>query len=145
MNNSSIKVILQKLVNVGNPVFLVKLLNNTSSFVKEHQNKHPNQDNSEKVYVSIANEIFLLTGKSFIKVDKLPEDCSLVILSKENYDELATFLKISDSKVNLKKLMKSLRKVDNIKRYQEIMRIISSSFSTNMSIPQLTHVVIDLI
>lgn len=145
MNNSSKKVLLQRLAKVGNPVFLVKLLNSISSFIKSHQNDYPNEDNSKELYISVGHDIFLLKGKSFIQVDNLPNDCSLVVLSKENYDELASLLKIDNSKVDLKKFMKSLRKVDSVKRYQEIMEIISPSFSTNMSIPQLTQLVVGMI
>ena len=145
MNNSSKKVLLQKLAKVGNPVFLVKLLNSISSFIKSHQNDHPNEDNPKELYIAVGQDIFLLKDESFIQVDNLPSDCSLVVLSKENYDELVSFLKIDNSEIDLKKLIRSLRKIDNIKRYQEIMKIISPSFSTNMSISQLTQLVVGFI
>lgn len=141
MNNESIKIILKKLVNVGNPGFLLHLLNDVGSFVKAHQNGFPNDGNTTRSYLVIGNDTFLLSGRLLSSIEKYPESCCLIYLSKEDYIKLTKLLGMSTKEVDIKKLMKLLRKVDNIRNYKLIMEVISTSFSTNMSIIQLCQLV----
>lgn len=144
--HSNLKKIKNRLSNVGSPVFMYHLLNDTVSFIKEHQSEYPCNEEVKKAYIVIGESKFILQEQKISGFSEIyPTGCPLITMSKENYLELMSFLGESNTKIDLKRLIQLLRKVDNIKKYKEIMGIISNSFSTNMSVIQLSRLVVQQI
>ena len=126
--------VLKRLKNVGNPIFLLKLINNTTKFINTHQMMNKAKNVSE-IYLNISLEYYIYMNGVWKKTDILNDESGVIQVSKEAVDELAELLESDSSDIN--KMFKEMRRIKNIQRYQEIFEIFDNSFKINLSISQL--------
>ena len=129
--------LLKKLKNVGNPLFLVKMMNQGNKFMASHQIE-PKAEETDRMFLDISGVYYELQKKQAVPVETIDAKYIVIKMSQQAVDALAELTQ-SDSK-NLNKLLKDLKKVENIKKYQEIFAILDDSFAINVSVSQLIKV-----
>ena len=127
----------KKLKNVGNPLFLVKMMNQGNKFMASHQIE-PKAEETDRMFLDISGVYYELQKKQAVPVETIDAKYIVIKMSQQAVDALAELTQ-SDSK-NLNKLLKDLKKVENIKKYQEIFAILDDSFAINVSVSQLIKV-----
>ncbi|UXV61695.1 hypothetical protein [Lactococcus cremoris] len=120
--DNSINKILGRLSNVGNPIFLLRMLQEIRGYIKKHPLDYPISDNFNNVYFDIEGEISLIENMLVTKGVTLPAKANVI-----------TFL------------LKEMRSVKNIKKYQEILEAGDESFSTNLTSNRFALIVLNQI
>lgn len=126
--------ILKKLKNVGNPIFLLRLINSTNKFITSHQ-VIPKAKDSSRLFVGISGRYFEYKDKKLQTVPEILDGYSFIKVSQETVDSIAKIVNADGDDLN--KLFKELRKVKNIKKYQMIFEILDSDFELNLQLTQL--------
>lgn len=129
--------VLQKLKNVGDALFLLRLINSTNKLISNNQMKKKAEDTSQ-VFIDISGNYYEYYNNKIIPTDTI-DDGSVLIRAKEEAVKRVSKLIKSDSK-DLNKLFKDLRRKKNIKRYEEIFQIIDNNFEINVTMTQLIKI-----
>lgn len=133
---NDIKKVLSKLGLVINPLKLIKLLQQVDYLFKHHQNNYPNDPKATDLYLEIDSSVYIFKGKTFSKVEKIPEVCSLITLSEESVTKSLALLGKTEQR-DINSLLKALSKVKNADTFHKVIDEISEDFSTNLSMSQL--------
>ena len=126
--------VLNKLKKVGNPLFLMKLMNQANKFIASHQ-MEPKAEDTSRLFLIVSNDCYEFNGKKFVTIEHVEAGYACMKVSKEALSELATFIGSETNDVN--KLFKDLKKAEHVKQYQNILAILDDSFTINLSVSQL--------
>lgn len=126
--------ILNKLKNVGNPMFLLRLINNTNKLLSKNQMPEKAQSPSQ-LFIEISGKSYRYQDKKLLGTETIDEGSALVKTDQETVDKIAELIE-SDS-TNINKIFKDLRRVKNIERYQEIYAILDQNFKINVTLSDL--------
>ncbi|MGF2028172.1 hypothetical protein ACQUFH_01225 [Lactococcus lactis] len=126
--------VLKKLKKVGNPMFLLRMINEVTKFIASHQ-MNEKAINTETIYADISGVSYKFNEKKLDKIKGFDGNAAYVKVSQTAINEVAEL--ISSDNEDLNKLLKDLRKVRNLKLYKEILNILDSSFEINISLTQL--------
>ncbi|GFH42249.1 hypothetical protein Hs30E_08000 [Lactococcus hodotermopsidis] len=123
--------LLAKLKNVGNPIFLAKMINEVRKFINQHQTEFPQGENRETIYLAVSDKVFKLTNGKILTLKSLPNKGSLIRVSQRELQAFAQLLEVESD--DFGKLIKALGKKTNLKQYQKITKSVDTSFETNLT------------
>ncbi|MBN7275438.1 hypothetical protein GNF18_09825 [Ligilactobacillus pobuzihii] len=126
--------ILNKLKNVGNPMFLLRLINNTNKLLSKNQMSEKAQSPSQ-LFIEISGKPYRYQDKKLLGTETIDEGSALVKTDQETVDKIAELIESNSTDIN--KVFKDLRRVKNIERYQEIYAILDQNFKINVTLSDL--------
>lgn len=126
--------ILKRLKNVGNPMFLLRLLNSGTKFVSSHQMAEKAHDTS-RLFLDISTEYFEFHGKKLTSIDKIPAGSALIRVSRDAVENVAKIINSDADDVNV--LFKDLRRSRNIKKYALLLDALDKDCQMNIQLTQL--------
>ncbi len=138
---SEINNIFNRLKTVGNPQFLIGLLNSINKLFK-NRIEYPMDNNTNKIYFRIDNEYFKIDNLKVESINILPKACPFFSLSKTSIFAILELLDITGEDY-LNDLLIQLKRIKNIRRYKEIIKIIQSDFKTNMTVLEFTKIIVN--
>ncbi|WP_050800251.1 hypothetical protein [Lactococcus cremoris] len=143
--DNSINKILGRLSNVGNPIFLLRMLQEIRGYIKKHPLDYPISDNFNNVYFDIEGEISLIENMFVTKGVTLPAKANVITLSEQALYKIALLVGVVNDEMLISNLLKEMRSVKNIKKYQEILEAGDESFSTNLTSNRFALIVLNQI
>lgn len=102
---------------------------------KAQPHNYPKDKKSQKLYLKVEDDIYFFQRKRFVQVEFLPQKANLIKVSQGALAHVAHILGKPDADINV--LLKTLRQVDDISVFQEIMTELSGNFSGNISLRQV--------
>ncbi|MCJ1970977.1 hypothetical protein [Pseudolactococcus carnosus] len=133
------KLLLSKLKSVGNPLVLLKMMNEIRIFVKSHQIDFPkNEDKS--IYIQI-DDVFYQVEQNRIENHKAVSEGNYIFMSEAALLKVKKIMSL-DSTVSLSEVIISLRKARNIKQYKLLLEAVNDDFKTNISMVNLVEIAI---
>lgn len=125
--------ILMKLKNVGNPIFLLRLINSTNKLIANNQMSVKAKDLS-RLFVDIGGKGYEYENGTLVRNDFIEEDYAMVKVQKDTINDIARLIGSENDNINI--LFRDLRRVKNIKKYDKIFQILDNNFETNISLAQ---------
>ena len=133
------KLLLSKLKSVGNPLVLLKMMNEIRIFVKSHQIDFPkNEDKS--IYIQI-DDVFYQVEQNRNENHKAVSEGNYIFMSEAALLKVKKIMSL-DSTVSLSEVIISLRKARNIKQYKLLLEAVNDDFKTNISMVNLVEIAI---
>lgn len=126
--------VLKKLKNVGNPMFIVHLINSTNKLISKNQAEKKAQDISS-LFFDISGNYYEYDDKQIVSTDTVEGDSALISMKKDTVKQVSEIIGSDSSDLN--KLFKDLRKVRNIKKYEELYNVLDQNFRINVTLSQL--------
>lgn len=125
--------ILSKLKKVGNPIYLLRLINNTNKLISANQMKTKAKDTSQ-LFLDIDGSYYEYENRKFSPTTVIEENTAIVKISEETVDRISLLVGNNSDDINV--LFRELRRVKNIKKYDKIFQILDNNFETNISLAQ---------
>ncbi|MFK4900169.1 hypothetical protein ACI1UM_04190 [Lactococcus petauri] len=130
-----VKDLLSKFKLAAQPVKFLRLLQEMEQLFKAQPHNYPKDKKSQKLYLKVEDDIYFFQRKRFVQVEFLPQKANLIKVSQGSLAHVAHILGKSYADINV--LLKTLRQVDDISVFQEIMTELSGNFSSNISLRQV--------
>lgn len=140
---NDIDKILERLSIVGNPIFLLKMMSEVNKFIKKHRENSPMAEDLKNSYLIVDKKYYKVSNKKFVFTKSVPTMINYVKLSYSDLRKIGDFVGIEAGSDEINAIFKELRRIKNIKRYDELMNIVEPSFSTNLSMANLAKIVIN--
>lgn len=142
---NNINKVLVRLSNVGNPIFLFKMLQEIRRYIKRHFLDYPTSHEYNTIYFDIEGKIYLIENMLVTKVATLPDKANLINLSEQALYKIAHLLGVKNDEMMISNLLKEMRSIKNIKKYQDLLEVGDASFSTNLTSNQFALIVLNQI
>ncbi|MDG4956416.1 hypothetical protein [Lactococcus lactis] len=142
---NNINKVLGRLSNVGNPIFLLKMLQDIRRYIKRHFGDYPTSHEYNTIYFDIEGKIYLIENMLVTKVATLPDKANLINLSEQALYKIAHLLGVKNDEMMISNLLKEMRSIKNIKKYQDLLEVGDASFSTNLTSNQFALIVLNQI
>lgn len=142
---NNINKVLGRLSNVGNPIFLLKMLQEIRRYIKRHFLDYPTSHEYNTIYFDIEGKIYLIENMLVTKVATLPDKANLINLSEQALYKIAHLLGVKNDEMMISNLLKEMRSIKNIKKYQDLLEVGAASFSTNLTSNQFALIVLNQI
>ena len=142
---NNINKVLGRLSNVGNPIFLFKMLQEIRRYIKRHFLDYPTSHEYNTIYFDIEGKIYLIENMLVTKVATLPDKANLINLSEQALYKIAHLLGVKNDEIMISNLLKEMRSIKNIKKYQDLLEVGDASFSTNLTSNQFALIVLNQI
>lgn len=142
---NNINKVLGRLSNVGNPIFLFKMLQEIRRYIKRHFLDYPTSHEYNTIYFDIEGKIYLIENMLVTKVATLPDNANLINLSEQALYKIAHLLGVKNDEMMISNLLKEMRSIKNIKKYQDLLEVGDASFSTNLTSNQFALIVLNQI
>lgn len=142
---NNINEVLGRLSNVGNPIFLFKMLQEIRRYIKRHFLDYPTSHEYNTIYFDIEGKIYLIENMLVTKVATLPDKANLINLSEQALYKIAHLLGVKNDEIMISNLLKEMRSIKNIKKYQDLLEVGDASFSTNLTSNQFALIVLNQI
>lgn len=142
---NNINKVLGRLSNVGNLIFLLKMLQEIRRYIKRHFLDYPTSHEYNTIYFDIEGKIYLIENMLVTKVATLPDKANLINLSEQALYKIAHLLGVKNDEMMISNLLKEMRSIKNIKKYQDLLEVGAASFSTNLTSNQFALIVLNQI
>ncbi|MCC4119542.1 hypothetical protein [Lactococcus lactis] len=142
---NNINEVLGRLSNVGNPIFLFKMLQEIRRYIKRHFLDYPTSHEYNTIYFDIEGKIYLIENMLVTKVATLPDKANLINLSEQALYKIAHLLGVKNDEMMISNLLKEMRSIKNIKKYQDLLEVGDASFFTNLTSNQFALIVLNQI
>ncbi|MDG4990374.1 hypothetical protein [Lactococcus lactis] len=143
--DNDINKVLGRLSNVGNPIFLLKMLKEVRGYIKRHFVDYPTSHEYNTIYFDIEGEVYLIENMLVTKIVTLPDKANLITLSEQALYKIAHLLGVKNDEMLISNLLKEMRSIKNIKKYQDLLEAGETSFSTNLTSNQFALIVLNQI
>jgi hypothetical protein len=140
---TDIDKILERISVIGNPVFLLKMLNDINRLMKEHRESYPIGDKCRDLYLIVGERYYKILKKEFVISKDLPSEACIVRLSHSDLRKVGNIVGVKNRKDEINEIYTQLRRIKNIKQYNIIIEAVRPSFSTNLSMAQLATIVVE--
>ncbi|AJA58149.1 hypothetical protein QI18_04765 [Lactococcus lactis subsp. lactis] len=130
---------------MGNPIFLLKMLQEIRGYIKRHPLDYPISDKFNNIYFDIEGEIYLIENMLVTKNVVLPDKANVVTLSEQALYKIAHLIGVTNDEMLISNLLKEMRSVKNIKKFHDILEIGDESFSTNLTSNQFALIMLNQI
>lgn len=135
------KQLLKKLKSVGNPFVLLKMMNDSRSFVSSHQTGFPKNDD-QAIYIQVDDEFYKFYNTK-IRHHKAVTAGNYIFVSEKALNQVKKII-LLDSEATLSDVLLQIRKVKYIKQYKVLFQAMNEDFKTNLKMTDLVNLAIEL-
>ncbi|SOB47480.1 conserved hypothetical protein [Lactococcus piscium] len=133
------KQLISKLKSVGNPLVLLKMMNDIRVFVNNHQTDFPKNED-KTIYIQIDDVFYQIEHEKIEKHQAVSEG-NYMFLSEAALLRVKKIL-LLDSTASLSEVITNLRKAKHIKQYKLLFEAVNDDFKTNITMANLVEIAI---
>ncbi|QVK11488.1 hypothetical protein [Weissella ceti] len=141
MMKSDINKLFNRLKFAGNLAFLIGVVGSVEKLLRK-KTDFPTNSNDKQVYLFMNDEVYALQSGNVVEIDSKPESGYVIMTSRETIFKLGKFLNVKPGPDYMNRIFIQLKRAKNIKKYKDIIAIVEDDFQTNMSISDITHIII---